>query len=162
MTTTLLAVGDVVWLGVIGLFQAVLLAGIAFLVERSRQASEKGNKAAEESAKAAAKEVANVKSLASVAAGRVEEVKQALDSSNKASDKKLDGLAIVADKIHVLTNNNMQIALASNAKLARRIANESDSAEDKDVAEQAEDALEVHKGKQAVVDSGEGKTRSNP
>jgi len=87
-------------------------------------------------------------SVAAISA--TEEVKNTLQESTKAADKKLG-------EIHTLVNSNMERQLRLTSVALRRIAQLTKKPEDKKAAELAEELLRDHVAKQAIVDAGNGK-----
>lgn len=73
-------------------------------------------------------------------------VKSASDAASLA--------AKVAKDTHTLVNSNMGVQLASNAEMAGRLASLPDAtAEDKEIARAAKQALLEHQQRQAIVDN---------
>jgi len=123
------AVSDVVWQAIIGAVVTIVLAWMQF---RTKQAVEQTGKDA---------------------ATKVEEVKATLEESTAKADAKTDAIADVTDKIHTLTNHAMEIVLDDLATSKRHIATLTGKKEDMEAAREAENALNIHKGKQAEVDT---------
>lgn|GEM_PF-3892992 len=158
MSDTLLigVVGDVVWQALIAALLAIVLAVInVWQTKITKKAIEDGTKQNAETAKGQAVKVQEAATLANVAASKVEEVRIDLKAASEKADGKIDSLARVADATHILVNNNMQIALDSYATMARRMATATGDPKDIEIAEAAEQALVIHKGKQANLDSAE-------
>lgn len=73
---------------------------------------------------------------------------------------KLNSIAKVADKTHILVNSSMGIQLKLNADNARRVADFSNLLVDIKAADLAEEMLREHQTQQAIVDAKEhGKTK---
>jgi len=82
------------------------------------------------------------------AAGKVEVVRQTLETTNRADTEKLD-------KIHTLVNSGSGVQKKIIAIALRRIARNSGDPEDIAAAELAETDLEQHNRQQAIVDGRE-------
>jgi hypothetical protein len=127
---------DVVWQALIGAVATVVLA---YLQVRNGQ---KVDAAGEQNKKAS-----------DAAAGKAEEVKEALDKHTVKTDQKLDGIAETSDRTHALVNNAMAVQLRLNATTARRLAELTKDQKDVDAADAAEKLVAVHQERQAASDA---------
>jgi hypothetical protein len=124
---TLLAVSDVVYQAIIA---AVVVLVPAYFAHRAAE-------------------------RAKVAAVKVDEVKQDLQSTDAKQDAKLDEITKTGDAIHTLVNSAMGQQLKVAAVALRRIADITKHPDDAAAAELAEKGLREHEVKQQVVDSGD-------
>jgi hypothetical protein len=131
---------DTVWQALIA---AVVTIVLGWLQQRTKNSVDAGNSNAGKIASAAAGKAAQVAIKQDVADRKVDEVKDAL-AENTA----------VTNVIHKLVNNEMHLALSSNADLARWKADRSGLPEDAVAAKNAEEKLQKHDDKQADVDRG--------
>jgi hypothetical protein len=137
-----------------GLF-AVILAVIPIIAAWAiRQGARTDARLAREDAKVAQ---ADARAAAEAAKVAVKEVKIVKDTLAKDTVLVNEDRAVVhekLDKIHVLVNNKMQVALDRIARLAKRVASQPDATEqDKTDLREAEADLEDHKKQQAIVDA---------
>ncbi len=89
---------------------------------------------------------------------KVKTVKTDLAESNARQNKRLDSIAEVADKTHILVNSERGKLLTLYAMSARLLATETNRPEHARAAELAEIELAEHNSKQAEVDAqGAGK-----
>lgn len=91
---------------------------------------------------------------------KVDMVAAKLDTTNTTQEIKLDALKEVADKTHILSNSRYGDSLRLTATTARSLANFTKSPTDTLAAEQAEEMLREHMGKQATVDAKEAEGKS--
>jgi hypothetical protein len=84
---------------------------------------------------------------------RAEETKTALKETKVETFKRLEDIAIVADKTHVLVNSKYGDALRLTATTARALAKYSGKPEDRIAADMAEAMLKEHEEKQTAVDN---------
>jgi hypothetical protein len=87
-----------------------------------------------------------------VAAQKVEQVQNDLESRAKAGDRRLDSLAVVAHSTHVLVNNNMAVQLALNMSVTKRLADITNDQSDIDAYNHSSKMYYNHMERQAVVD----------
>jgi hypothetical protein len=121
----ILAVGDVVWQGVIAGAVTIVLAWI-------------GHRA---------------KAAADQAAVKAEEVKVDLKASDAETSKKLNEMAEVGEATHTLVNANMGVQLLLNATVTRRLADITKDPVDAEAAGLAQKLYDEHQAKQATVDA---------
>ncbi len=96
-----------------------------------------------------------LKISAEKAATKVENVAVTLEASDAKTDHELHEIKATGEKIHTLVNSNMGIQLQLNAKLSRRVADQSQDPADIEVANASERMYQEHQGKQALVDNGQ-------
>ncbi len=97
--------------------------------------------------------MAKLNKKAGEAAAKVDEVAVKVNETNDVNNKKLDGLAQVAQDTHTLVNSNMAVQLKLNAVMSRRLANMPNATEDdKRAADLSEKLFHEHEVKQATVD----------
>lgn len=118
-------------------------------------AQRKADEAKQAAIAAAVKQVAVE---ASKATEKVEQVAVKLDETKTETNQKLDSIAEVADKVHILTNNNMQIQLELNKLVSDRLAVADPTQENLDGAAKADRDLKDHIAKQKKVDAKEEKS----
>ncbi len=157
------------WATTVGLLAIALTSLVSLLAQAlamwkasqvAAQAKEDAAKAQESADKAAAeakKATAAVAVAAEAAAREVRKVGVALAETTIATTGKLDELADVASKTHLLVNSAHGKALEAVATLSRWKAEQPGATvEDTHAALAAESALAAHRGKQQTVDSGGG------
>jgi hypothetical protein len=105
--------------------------------------------------------IAQLNSKAADAAKEAQEVKANLKETAGATGQKLDDIAKVGEKNHVLLNSNMGAALKLTAELSRWKADQTKADEDETAARVAEQNYREHLGKQATVDAKEGRCGSD-
>jgi hypothetical protein len=94
---------------------------------------------------------------AKLAASKVSEVKHTLEASTANATQKLNEIAIVADKTHILVNSQMGQQLMMYAITARTLADLTHKPEHIKAAEEADQKLSDHVAKQHLVDTKESK-----
>lgn len=133
---SLLAISDPVALAAITAVSAIVLAGIQILASWLIRAG-------------AAADAAAARADAQAAALKVGEVKTTLAADKTSTDLKLD-------KIHDLSNGAMEIALAAVAVSAREIAVITKDAKHVQRADEAEEALAIHRKARVAADEPKG------
>lgn len=119
-----------------------------------REAKEAALKLAEAVAAAgadAAERVAEVKATLRAAAEKVAEVERTLKATDAARDIRLSEIQDTGDRVHVLVNNNMSLALKANAALSRKIADLEPTEANRHAAQAAQQASDEHERKQAEL-----------
>lgn len=123
---------DLVWQALIA---GIVTIALAYMQMRTKNAVDSAS--------------ADRKAEAAAATSKAEEVRATLESSKIDTDAKLG-------EIHTLVNSNMERQLRLTAAALRRIANLTKDPKDKKAAVLAEDLLQEHIKKQAIVDRGNG------
>ncbi len=130
-------------------FLALMTAVLSWMQQRTKDA-------VEETGEKAAVEVAQVRKTAKAAGDKtakaVNEVKETLRESTAAQDEKFDGITKTGEDIHTLVNSSFGAQLKLHAETARAKADITNTAEDKAVADLAEQMLREHQAKQRTVD----------
>lgn len=134
----------------IALIGTIVFPGImAYMFARLRQDQ------ADRSKEAAVK-VEEVKTAAAAAAVKVEEVKQDLAVRTNATDKRLDGLAIVGNASHAFANARYGLLLDRLRRSDQRLADITNLVEDRQRAAASEMDYQSHVAAQVVVDAQPG------